>query len=87
MVVSCPYTHEPRAKQAGDVALELGISREMQDQWAYRSQMLYQDAFKAGLCGNGENQAGEQGAQVAATGQDQHAARAGTAERHADTKY
>lgn len=48
MVVSCPYTHEPRAKQAGDVALELGISREMQDQWAYRSQMLYQDAFKAG---------------------------------------
>ena len=48
MVVSCPYTGEPRAKQAGDVALELGISREMQDEWAYRSQMYYQEAFKAG---------------------------------------
>ena len=48
MVVSCPYTGEPRAKQAGEVALQYGISREMQDEWAYRSQMLYQDAFKAG---------------------------------------
>jgi len=48
MIVSCPYTHEPRAKQAGDVALQLGISREDQDKWAYRSQMLYQEAFKAG---------------------------------------
>lgn len=48
MVVSCPYTGEPRAKQAGDVALELGISREMQDEWAYRSQMYYQEAFKVG---------------------------------------
>ena len=48
MVVSCPYTGEPRAKQAGEVALQYGITREMQDEWAYRSQMLYQDAFKAG---------------------------------------
>jgi acetyl-CoA C-acetyltransferase len=48
MVVSCPYTGEPRAKQAGEVGLEYGVSREMQDAWAYRSQMRYQDAFKAG---------------------------------------
>ncbi len=48
MVVSCPYTGEPRAKQAGEVALQYGITREMQDEWAYRSQMLYQEAFKAG---------------------------------------
>ncbi|MEG2183885.1 MAG: thiolase family protein [Cloacibacillus sp.] len=48
MVVSCPYTGEPRAKQAGEVALQYGISREMQDEWAYRSQMLYQEAFKTG---------------------------------------
>lgn len=48
MVVSCPYTGEPRAKQAGEVGLEHGISRELQDEWAYRSQMRYQDAFKAG---------------------------------------
>lgn len=48
MIVSCPYTHEPRAKQAGDVAVALGISREEQDKWAYESQMKYQEAFKAG---------------------------------------
>ena len=48
MVVSCPYTGEPRAKQAGEVGLQHGITRYMQDEWAYRSQMLYQDAFKAG---------------------------------------
>ena len=48
MVVSCPYTGEPRAKQAGEVALQYGITREMQDEWAYRSQMYYQKAFKAG---------------------------------------
>ena len=48
MVVSCPYTGEPRAKQAGEGGIEYGVSREMQDEWAYRSQMRYQDAFKAG---------------------------------------
>ena len=47
MIVSCPYTGEPRAKQAGEVALEFGISREMQDEWAYRSQQRYQEAYKA----------------------------------------
>lgn len=48
MVVSCPYTGEARAKQAGEVALEHGVTREMQDEWAYRSQMRYQEAFNAG---------------------------------------
>ncbi|MDO5563370.1 MAG: thiolase family protein [Synergistaceae bacterium] len=47
MIVSCPYTGEPRAKQAGEVGLQHGITREMQDEWAYRSQMLYQEAFRA----------------------------------------
>ena len=47
MIVSCPYTGEPRAKQAGEVGLQHGITREMQDEWAYRSQMRYQEAFKA----------------------------------------
>lgn len=48
MVVSCPYTHEPRAKQAGEVALEYGISREDQDRWAYECQQKYAAADAAG---------------------------------------
>jgi len=48
LYVSCPYTGEPRAKQAGEVALEYGVTREMQDEWALRSQKLYDEAFKAG---------------------------------------
>ena len=48
LYVSCPYTGEPRAKQAGEVALEFGVTREMQDAWAYRSQKLYDAACKAG---------------------------------------
>lgn len=48
MVVSCPYTHEPRAKQAGEVGLEYGITREIQDQWALRSQQMYAAADAAG---------------------------------------
>lgn len=39
---------EPEAKNAGEVALEYGVSREEQDRWAYQSQMRYQDALKAG---------------------------------------
>jgi acetyl-CoA C-acetyltransferase len=39
---------EPEAKNAGDTAMEYGIGREEQDRWAYRSQMRYQEAFKAG---------------------------------------
>lgn len=48
MVVSCPYTGEARAKQAGEVAIEFGVTREMQDEWACRSQKRYQEAFAAG---------------------------------------
>ncbi len=44
MIVSCPYTHEPRAKQAGEVALEYGITREQQDEWALLSQKRYAEA-------------------------------------------
>jgi len=36
------------AKDAGEVALEYGFTREDQDLWAYNSQMRYQAAFKEG---------------------------------------
>ena len=36
------------AADAGNVALEYGIGREMQDEWAYGSQMKYQAAKEAG---------------------------------------
>jgi acetyl-CoA C-acetyltransferase len=48
LIVKCPYTEESRAVQAGEVAVEFDISREMQDKWALRSQQLYQEANKAG---------------------------------------
>ncbi len=40
--------YEAVAIDAANVALEYGVSREMQDQWAYRTQMRYQEALKAG---------------------------------------
>ncbi|MEG2203995.1 MAG: thiolase family protein [Oscillospiraceae bacterium] len=48
MVVSCPYTHEARAKQAGEVGLQYGVTREIQDEWACLSQKRYDAALKAG---------------------------------------
>jgi len=42
------------ALDAGEVALQYGISREMQDEWAYGSQMKYQEAKKAGKFQIGE---------------------------------
>jgi acetyl-CoA C-acetyltransferase len=39
---------EPEAKNAGEVAVQYGISREEQDLWAFQSQMKYQEALKAG---------------------------------------
>jgi acetyl-CoA C-acetyltransferase len=48
MIVSCPYTGEPRAVQAGKGALEYGISREEQDLWAYNSHQKYVQAEKEG---------------------------------------
>jgi acetyl-CoA C-acetyltransferase len=44
----------PEAKNAGDVAVQYGIGREEQDDWAYRSQMRYQEAKKAGKAKIGE---------------------------------
>src|SRR4030043_1710590 len=38
----------PVSVDAGEVALEYGISREGQDRWAYGSQMKYAKAFKEG---------------------------------------
>lgn len=39
---------KPVAVDAGEVALEYGVSREEQDDWAYLSQIRYQEAFKQG---------------------------------------
>ena len=39
----------PVTIDAGNVALEEGISREMQDEWAYNTQMKYQKAKEAGV--------------------------------------
>ena len=44
----------PEAKNAGDVAVQYGIGRQEQDEWAYRSQMRYQEAKKAGKFKIGE---------------------------------
>lgn len=44
----------PEAKNAGETAVEYGVSREDQDQWAYQSQMKYQEALKAGKYKVGE---------------------------------
>lgn len=40
--------YAPVAVDAGNVALKNGITREMQDKWALRSQQAYQEALKAG---------------------------------------
>jgi acetyl-CoA C-acetyltransferase len=44
----------PESVNAGKAALDYGISREEQDEWAYRSQMRYQEAKKAGKFKIGE---------------------------------
>lgn len=44
LVIACPMTGRPRALQAGEEAVEYGISREEQDRWAARSHQSY---FKA----------------------------------------
>jgi acetyl-CoA C-acetyltransferase len=42
------------AADAGEVAVEHGVTREMQDEWAYNSQMRYQEARNAGKYKIGE---------------------------------
>jgi acetyl-CoA C-acetyltransferase len=49
LVISCPYTHTPRATQASDEALIYGIGRVAQDEWAERSQQRWQEASSVGL--------------------------------------
>jgi len=44
LVIADPMTGKPRAVQAGDEAVEYGVTREEQDRWALRSHELY---FKA----------------------------------------
>lgn len=46
--------YSPVAKDAGEVALEYGDSREEQDEWALRSQQRYAEALKAGKFKVGE---------------------------------
>jgi acetyl-CoA C-acetyltransferase len=48
LVISCPMTGKPRAVQAGDEAVEFGITREQQDAWAVRSHQRYIAARDAG---------------------------------------
>ena len=48
LVISCPYTGERRAVQAGREAVAHGIGRPEQDAWALRSQQLFADALEAG---------------------------------------
>lgn len=49
LVISCPHTNVPRAVQAGEEAVSLGIGREEQDRWAVLSQQRFDAARKAGL--------------------------------------
>jgi acetyl-CoA C-acetyltransferase len=49
LVVSCPHSGVPRAVQAASEAASLGIFREEQDEWAWRSQQRYATALSAGF--------------------------------------
>jgi acetyl-CoA C-acetyltransferase len=48
LVIACPMTGKPRAVQAGEEAVEYGITREEQDAWAVRSHQRYLEAREAG---------------------------------------
>ena len=48
LVIACPMTGRPRALQAGEEAVEYGITREQQDAWAARSHENYVRAREAG---------------------------------------
>jgi acetyl-CoA C-acetyltransferase len=47
--LTCPFAHVPMAVHGSNVAQEYGITREMQDQWAYRSQRRAAAAIEQGL--------------------------------------
>jgi acetyl-CoA C-acetyltransferase len=48
LVIACPMTGRPRAVQAGEEAVEYGVTREEQDAWAVRSHHNYLAAREAG---------------------------------------
>lgn len=48
LVIACPMTGKPRAVQAGEEAVEYGITREEQDRWAVRSHRNHGAAHAAG---------------------------------------
>lgn len=48
LVIACPMTGKPRAVQAGEEAVEYGVSREEQDRWAVRSHHSWARAKEAG---------------------------------------
>ncbi len=49
LVVSCPYSGVARAVQASNEAKEYAVSRQMQDEWAERSQERYAKALATGF--------------------------------------
>ncbi len=49
LVIACPMTGKPRAVQAGEEAVEYGITREEQDAWAARSHANWSAASQAGF--------------------------------------
>ena len=49
LIISCPYSGKPRALQAGEEAIEFGVSREEQDRWALRSHQRVVAAQEAGF--------------------------------------
>ena len=49
LVIACPMTGKPRAVQAGEEAVEYGVSREEQDAWAARSHANWAAAHEAGF--------------------------------------
>src|SRR6185503_18180046 len=48
LVIACPMTGKARAVQAGEEAVEYGVSREEQDRWAWRSHQTYSKAKELG---------------------------------------
>ena len=48
LVIACPMTGKPRAVQAGEEAVEYGVTREEQDHWAFRSHQNYCKAKELG---------------------------------------
>ncbi|MGD8466408.1 MAG: thiolase family protein [Anaerolineae bacterium] len=49
LIISCPYSGKARALQAGEEAIEFGVSREEQDRWALRSHQRVMAAQESGF--------------------------------------